>query len=169
MHLPAVHDGHSAGRHRFRGLLHLHQTHPEVGRTCNALLKAPKIPALVTAPAVSCNGEAIVVAKARDLYPSHGCGLQHCRARIHKYLWVGSGGIRHYAAKFTHIKYASSHIANITHKCRKPFIMISVISLHLFAIDETLQLLRGTAGHGPCRRGGGESPPVGDIKTFHVS
>ena len=44
-----------------------------------------------------------------------------------------------------------------------------MVSLHLFAIDETLQLLRGTAGHGSCRRGGGKSPPVGVIKTFHVS
>ena len=39
-------------------------------------------------PAVSCNGEAVVVAEARDLYAGHGRGLQHRRSRIYKYLWI---------------------------------------------------------------------------------
>ena len=100
VHLPAVHDGHSAGRHRFRRLLNLYETHPVVDKNFDYYTfqgseeKIMKLVLLVTAPAVSCNGEAVVVAKARDLHPSHGCGLQHCCARIHEYLSMGSCGIK---------------------------------------------------------------------------
>ena len=34
VHLPAVHDGHRAGSHRLRSLLHLHEAHPVVEKRC---------------------------------------------------------------------------------------------------------------------------------------
>ena len=62
LHLPAVHHGHGAGRHRLGGLLHLDETHPAVAR----------------------DGESVVVTEPGDLNTNHGGRLEHCGARVHQ-------------------------------------------------------------------------------------
>merc|ERR1719391_1139386 len=53
VHLPSIHDRHSTGCHWLSRFLHLNKTHP----------------------AVSSNGEPVVVAEPGDLNPDHGSGL----------------------------------------------------------------------------------------------